>query len=77
MIPPHPLRNFEIQTYYQNEPRFTGVYSRDDLPNKVKDIAYVINLDEYFDIGTHLISLYVNHKTVTYFDRFGVEHIPK
>ena len=71
---PHPLTNFEIQAYYQNEPRFTGVYSRDNLPNKIKDRAYVINVDEYSDIGTHWIALYVNNKTVTYFDSFGVEH---
>ena len=31
LIPPHPLTNFEIQTYYQNEPRFNWVYSRDNL----------------------------------------------
>ena len=74
---PHPLTNFEIQDYYQNEPRFIGVYSRDNLPDKVKDGAYVINLDEYSDIGTHWIALHVNNKTVTYFDSFGVEHIPK
>ena len=47
MTPPHPLTNFEIQTYYQNEPRFNGVYSKDSLPNKLKDEAYPINLDEY------------------------------
>ena len=41
---PHPLTNFEIQEYYQNEPRFIGVYSRDNLP-EIKDGAYVINLD--------------------------------
>ena len=63
--------------YYQNEPRFKGVYSRDNLPDKIKDEAYVINLDEYSDIGTHWIALYVNNKTVTYIDSFGVEHIPK
>ena len=51
-MPPHPLTNFEIQKYYKNEPRFNGVYSRDNLP-KIKDGAYVINLDEYSDIGTH------------------------
>ena len=77
MTPPHPLTNFEIQAYYQNEPIFNGVYSRDNLPNKIKDGVYVINLDEYSDIGTHWIALYVNIKTVTYFDNFGVEHIPK
>ena len=74
---PHPLRNFEIQWYYQNEPRFNGVYSRDNLPDRIKDGAYVINLDEYSDIGTHWIALYVNNKTVTYFDSFGIEHISK
>ena len=63
--------------YYQNEPRFNGVYSRDNLFDKIKDGAYVINLDLYSDIGTHWISLHVNKKTVTYFDNFGVEHIPK
>ena len=76
-MPPHPLTNFEIQLYFQNEPRFNGVYSRDNLPDKIKDGTYVINLDEYSDIGTHWIVLYVNNKTVTYCDSFGVEHIPK
>ena len=74
---PRPLTNFEIQAYYQSEPRFIGVYSRDNLPDQIKDGAYVINLDEYSDIGTHWIALYVNNKTVTYFDSFGVEHISK
>ena len=75
-MPPHPLTNFEIQKYYQNEPRFNGVYSRDDLP-KIKDGAYVINLEEYSDIGNHWVALYINNNSVTYFDSFGVEHIPK
>ena len=59
-MPPHPLTNFEIQKYYQNEPKFNGVFSRDNLPIKIKDEAYVINLDEYSDIGTHWIALWVN-----------------
>ena len=63
--------------YYENESRFNGVYSRDNLPNKIKDGAYVINLDEYSDIGTHWVALWVNINNVTYFDSFGVEHIPK
>ena len=65
-----------IQMYYQNELRFNGVYFRDNLSDEIKDGMYVINLDEYSDIGTHWIALYVNTKTVTYFDSFGVEHIP-
>ena len=75
-MPPHPLTNFEIQKYYQNEPRFNGVYSTDNLP-KIKDAAYVINLDEYYDIRTHWVALYVQNNYVTYFDSFGVEDIPK
>ena len=55
---PHPLTNFEIQKYYQNEPRFNGVYSRDNSP-KINDGAHVINLDEYSDIGTHWVALYL------------------
>ena len=74
---PHPLINFEIQKCYQNESRFNGVYSRDNLSDEIKDGAYIINLDEYFDIGTHWVALYVNNDDVTYFDSFEVEHIPK
>ena len=108
-LTPHPLTNFEIQEYYQNKPRFNGVFSRYNLPNNnndnnnnnnnnnnsnnnnssnnnnnnnnnnnsVKNSAYVINLDEYCDIGTHWVALYVNNKTIIYFDSFGNEHIPK
>ena len=45
LIPPHPLTNFKIQKYYENEPRFNGVYSRNNLPKQIKDGSYVINLD--------------------------------
>ena len=67
----------KYKKYNQNEPRFNGVYSRDNLPNKIKDGAYVINLDGYSDIGTHWIALHVLNNNGTYFDSFGVEHIPK
>ena len=73
---PHPLTNFEIQKYSQNEPKFNGVYSRNNLP-KIKDGAYVINLDEYESIGTHCIALYVNTNNAVYFDSFRAEHIVK
>ena len=59
---PHPLTNFEIQKYYENEPRFNGIFSRDSLFNKIKDGAYVTNLDEYEDIGTHCIALFCKKK---------------
>ena len=72
----HPLTNFETQNYYQNELRFNCVYSRDNLP-RIKDGAYIINLDEQSDIGSHWVTLYAKNNDVTYFDSFGVEHIPK
>ena len=77
LLPPHPLAHFEIQKYYQNEPKFNGVSSRDNLPYKIKDGVYVINIDEYSDIETHWIALYAFNNKVTYFNSFGVEHIPK
>ena len=73
---PHLLTNFEIQKYYQHDPRFNGVYFRDNLL-KMKDGTYVINLDEYSDIGTHWVALHLNSNNDIYFDSFGVEHIPK
>ena len=76
-MPPHSLTDFEIQKYYRNESKFNAVYSRDNLPDKIKDGTYIINLDEYSDIGTHWVALYISNNDVNYFDSFGVEHIPK
>ena len=73
---PHPLKNFELQKYYQNEPKFNGVYSRNILP-KIMDGAYVINLDEFKSIRTHWIALYLKRNNATYLGSFGIEHIPK
>ena len=72
----HPLTNFEIQKYYQNEPKFNGVYSRNNL-QKIKDGEYIINLYEYESIESHWITLYVNDNNAAYFVSFGVEHVPK
>ena len=57
-MPPAPLTNFEMRKYYQNEPIFNGFYSRDNLA-KIKDGSNLINLDEYSDIRTHWVALYV------------------
>ena len=72
----HSLTNFEIQKYYQNEPKLNGVYSRNNL-SKIKGGAYIISLDEYESIETRWIAWYVNDNNVTYFDSFAIEHIPK
>ena len=77
LLPLHPLTNIEISEYYANEPRFNGVYSRDNLPKPIKKGAYIINLDEYENTGTHWVSLFVKPKYTVYFDSFGIEHIPK
>ena len=77
LLPFHPVTNFEISEYYKNEPRFNGVYSRNNLPKTIKKGAYVIDLDEYENIGTHWIALFVKPKYTVYFDSFGIEHIPK
>ena len=44
---------------------------------KIKDGAYVVNLDEYADVGTHWIALFYNRSEIVYFDSVGVEHIPE
>ena len=44
---------------------------------KIKDGAYVINLDEYADVGTHWIALFCNRNEVLYLNSFGVEHVPE
>ena len=73
---PHLLTNFEIQKFHQNEPKFSGVYSRNNLP-KIKDGTFVINHDEFKLIETDWVVLYVNANNIVYFDSFGVKYIPK
>ena len=77
LLPFHPLTNIEISKYYKDEPRFNGVYSRNNLPNKIKKGVYVINLDKYENTGTHWVSLSFKTNEAIYFDSFGIEHIPK
>ena len=77
LLPFHPLTNIEISEYYLNEPRFNGVYSRDNLPKITKKGAHVINLDEYENAGTHWIALFIKTNEFIYFDSFSIEHIPK
>ena len=71
------MTNIEINEYYKNEPKFNGVYSRNNLPKTIKKGAYVINLDEYENTGTHWVALFVKTNETIYFDSFGIEHIPK
>ena len=63
-MPLYLLSNFETQKYYQNEPKFNGVYSRNNL-TKTKNGVGVINLDEFKSIGTYWIASYVNDNNIT------------
>ena len=73
---PHLMTNFELKKYYQNKPKFSGVFSRNSLP-KIKYEVYIINLDEYKSIGIQRMALYKNRYNVTETDCFGIEYIPK
>ena len=75
-MPPHPLTNYEIQNYYENETKFNCTYSTSNL-SKLKDEVYITNPDEYKSVGSNWISFYVNDDNVTYFGIFRVKHIPK
>ena len=77
LMPHYPLTNFELEMYYQNNPRFNGFLSKHNLLKTIKDGAYIINLDEYADVGTHWIVLLCNRNEIVYFDSFGVEHVPE
>ena len=76
-MPPYSLTNFEIQNYYKNEPRFNGVFPKNNLPEKIQDVAYVINLDGFADVDIHWIALFSNSNEIVYFDSFGIEHVPE
>lgn len=73
---PHTLTNLEMQKYYQKETKFKGDYSQGNQPKTMKDGVYIENLNEFRSIRTLQIALYLNGKSVTNFDSFGVKHIP-
>ena len=56
---------------------YKGVFSKSNLPKKIKNGAYLINIDEYADLRTYQIALFCSRNEIFYFDSFGVEHIPE
>ena len=54
--------------------RFNGAFSRNNLP-KIKDGAYVINLDDKNSKATHWVSLFIDRNLAICFDSFGIECI--
>ena len=72
----YPLTNFEMQEYFKDKSRYNDVCSRNNLP-KLKNGAYVINLDGSKNTGTHWVVIFIKKDKVIYFDSFGFEYIPK
>ena len=70
------MNNVEITNYFKYEVRINGVFSRNNLP-RIKDGAYVINLDDRNSKGTHWFSLFIDKNIAIYFDSFGIEYIPQ
>ena len=70
------MNNVEITNYFKYEVRINGVFSRHNLP-RIKDGAYVINLDDRNSKGTHWVSLFIDKNIAIYFDSFGIEYIPQ
>ena len=75
LVPLHSLINIKITKHFNYKPRFNGVFSRDNLP-RIKDGAYVINLDDKQNKETHWVSLFIDKNTAVYFDSFRTEYIP-
>ena len=53
------------------------MYSRKNPPEKIKNGAYIINVDEHADVGTHWIALFCNKSEIVSLDSFAVEHVPE
>ena len=71
----HPLSSIDITKYFNDEPRFNGVFLRNNLP-RMKDTAYVINLDDKKSKGFHWISLFIGRYKTGYLESFWIEYIP-
>ena len=75
-FPLYPLSNIEISEYFNYKPRFYGVFSGNNF-SRIKDGAYVINLDDKKSKGIHWVSFFIARNTAVYFDSFGIKHIPQ
>ena len=69
------FKQYKITNYFNNDPKFNGVFLRKNL-HRIKDEAYVINLDHKNSKGTHWVSLFIDRNIALYFDSFAIEYIP-
>ena len=67
LVPLNPLSNIEITEYFNYEPRFHGVFSRNNL-SIIKDGTYVMNLDDKKSKGTHRVLSFIDRNIAEYFD---------
>ena len=74
LVPLNPLNNIKITNYLHYEPRLNGLFSRNNLP-RIKDGAFVINLDDTDSKGKHWVSLLIDKNTAVSFESFGIEYI--
>ena len=75
LIPPHHLTNLYRNIIKMNQDLMEFFVEIIYL-KKIKDGAYIINLDQYANVGTHWIALFCKKNEIVYFDSFGAEYIP-
>ena len=76
LVPLHSLNNIKITEYFNYEATFHGVFSGNNL-TKIKDGAYVINIDDKKSKGEHWVLLFSEKHLAVYFGSFGIEYIPQ
>ena len=67
------LKHCKVPKYHDQDCRFNGVYSRNNLP-RIKDGVSAINQDDEESKGTYWVSLFINISTAVYFDSFGIKY---
>ena len=69
-----PLSNFDLMEWVKKLGinHLRGIYSRDRLPNKIKEECGIINLDDIKGPGTHWVCYRNIDKVFEYFDPFGL-----
>ena len=70
------FNNINITNYFNNEPRFNGAFSRNNL-RRTKDGVHVINLNDKNSKGTHWISLFFDRNLAVYFDSLSIKYVPQ
>ena len=68
------MSNFDIENYIKKLKikHFRGVFMKDELPKKPRDIECgIINLENHDQLGSHWVAYYKQGKISNYFDSYG------